>query len=64
MAALLPKKWELELTNSGNCSLVSLHDLKIAVGNHHYPFKGFRQNNSHESLLVMLNWLHEDHVRE
>ena len=46
--------------NSGNCSPVSLQNLKTAVGNFHHPFQGSGQHDSHEFLMFLLNWLHED----
>ena len=49
----------LELMNKG-CGPVSLHKLKAAVGERHHPFRGSMQQDSHEFLLLMLNWLHED----
>ena len=49
----------LELMNKG-CSPVSLHKLKAVVGELHHPFKGSMQQDSHEFLLLMLNWLRED----
>ena len=49
----------LELMNIA-CSPVSLYSLKTAVGELHHPFKGSMQQDAHEFLLYMLNWLHED----
>ena len=49
----------LEQMNKGS-SPVSLHNLKAAAGKLHHPFGGFAQQDSHEFLLLMLNWLHED----
>ena len=45
---------------SGSCSPVSLQNLKTAVGNFYHSFKGSRQHDSHEFLMYLLNWLHED----
>ena len=45
---------------SGSCSPVSLQNLKTAVGNFYPSFKGSRQHDSHEFLMYLLNWLHED----
>ena len=53
----------LELLNIGKCSLVS-HDLKTATGDLHYPFKGSKQQDSHKFLLLMLDWLQMDLIKE
>ena len=45
---------------SGNCNPVSLQNLKMAVGNLYHPFQGSQQHDSHEFLMFLLNWLHED----
>ena len=49
---------------SGNCSPVSLQNLKTVVGNCYQAFQGSRQHDSHEFLMFLLNWLHEDLKRE
>ena len=49
----------VKLMNRGR-GPVSLHELKAAAGKLHHPFKGSMQQDSHEFLLLMLNWLHED----
>ena len=49
----------LDLINKA-CSPVSLYSLKTAVGELHHPFKGSMQQDAHEFLLYLLNWLHED----
>ena len=48
-----------KLMNKGS-SPVSLHNLKAAVGKLHHPFGGSAQQDSHEFLLLMLDWLHGD----
>ncbi|XP_064115645.1 ubiquitin carboxyl-terminal hydrolase 8-like [Macrobrachium nipponense] len=50
----------LEAMNNGIYSPIALQDLKSVIGNLHFPFRGSRQHDSHEFLLFLLSWLHED----
>ena len=49
----------LKMMNKGS-SPVSLNGLKTTVGRLHYPFAGFVQHDSHEFLLLLIDWLFED----
>ena len=62
-AALFAKEMRvvLQLMGSRKSNLVLLQNLKTATDKLHFPF---RQHDSHEFLLLMLNWLHEDFNKE
>ena len=39
---------------------VALQSLKRCVGNLYHPFLGGEQQDSHEFLMFLLSWVHED----
>ena len=45
---------------AGRKNPVSLLALKGEVGEFHHQFSGSEQNESHEFLIYLLAWLHED----
>ena len=49
-----------KLLTTGKKGPVSLQLLKNRVGALHLPFSGSEQNDSHEFLMFLLTWLHED----
>ena len=49
---------------SGSYNCVSVQEFKTAMGTLHQPFQGYNQHDSHEFLMLFLNWLHEDLRRE
>ena len=48
------------LMTTGKKSPVSLQALKSKVGDLHHQFSGCGQHDSHEFLVFLLTWLHED----
>ncbi|ODN00955.1 Ubiquitin carboxyl-terminal hydrolase 8 [Orchesella cincta] len=45
--------------HSGHRS-ISLLDLKSTIGKHHRAFRGYEQQDSHEFITILLDWLHEE----
>ena len=45
---------------AGRKNPVSLLALKSKVGEFHHQFSGSEQNDSHELLMYLLAWMHED----
>ncbi|KAK8728024.1 hypothetical protein OTU49_009344 [Cherax quadricarinatus] len=45
---------------SGQYRSIAMRDLKSVVGHYHKPFQGYDQQDSHEFLIKLMDWLHED----
>ncbi|XP_068244406.1 ubiquitin carboxyl-terminal hydrolase 8-like [Palaemon carinicauda] len=44
----------------GQYRSIAMWDLKNTVGRFHKPFQGYDQQDSHEFLIKLMDWLHED----
>nr|XP_045621599.1 ubiquitin carboxyl-terminal hydrolase 8-like [Procambarus clarkii]XP_045621601.1 ubiquitin carboxyl-terminal hydrolase 8-like [Procambarus clarkii]XP_045621602.1 ubiquitin carboxyl-terminal hydrolase 8-like [Procambarus clarkii] len=44
----------------GQYRSIAMRDLKSAVGRFHKPFQGYDQHDSHEFLIKLMDWVHED----
>ncbi|KAK7074498.1 Ubiquitin carboxyl-terminal hydrolase 8, partial [Halocaridina rubra] len=44
----------------GQYRSIAMWDLKNTVGRYHKPFQGYDQQDSHEFLIKLMDWLHED----
>ncbi|KAG7164510.1 Ubiquitin carboxyl-terminal hydrolase 8-like 1 [Homarus americanus] len=44
----------------GQYRSIAMWDLKTAVGRCHKPFQGYDQHDSHEFLIKLMDWVHED----
>lgn len=45
---------------SGQYRSIACRDLKGVVGQHRKQFQGYEQQDSHEFLTILMDWLHED----
>jgi ubiquitin carboxyl-terminal hydrolase 8 len=45
---------------SGEFRSIACRDLKRVVGQHRKQFRGYEQQDSHEFLTILMDWLHED----
>ena len=45
---------------SGQYRSIACRDLKSVVGQHRKQFQGYEQQDSHEFLTILMDWLHED----
>ncbi|PSN37265.1 hypothetical protein C0J52_17324 [Blattella germanica] len=54
VAVLIKALW------SGQYRSVACRDLKSVVGQHRKQFQGYEQQDSHEFLTILMDWLHED----
>jgi ubiquitin carboxyl-terminal hydrolase 8 len=45
---------------SGQFRSIACRDLKSVVGEHRKQFQGYEQQDSHEFLTILMDWLHED----
>lgn len=48
----------------GQYKSISPHDLKIAVGQYKLQFESYEQQDSHEFLTFLLDWMHNDLKKE
>ncbi|XP_067203764.1 ubiquitin carboxyl-terminal hydrolase 8-like isoform X2 [Linepithema humile] len=48
----------------GQYKSISPHDLKVAVGQYKLQFVGYEQQDSHEFLTFLLDWMHNDLKKE
>lgn len=48
----------------GHYKSISPHDLKVAVGQHKLQFENYEQQDSHEFLTFLLDWMHNDLKKE
>ncbi|XP_042877801.1 ubiquitin carboxyl-terminal hydrolase 8-like [Penaeus japonicus] len=44
----------------GQYRSIAMWDLKTTVGRYHKPFQGYDQHDSHEFLIKLMDWVHED----
>lgn len=44
----------------GEFRSIACRDLKRVVGQHRKQFRGYEQQDSHEFLTILMDWLHED----
>lgn len=44
----------------GQYRSIAMWDLKNTVGRYHKPFQGYDQHDSHEFLIKLMDWVHED----
>uniref|UniRef100_A0A1A9WJT6 Ubiquitin carboxyl-terminal hydrolase n=1 Tax=Glossina brevipalpis TaxID=37001 RepID=A0A1A9WJT6_9MUSC len=65
VAALIKMLW------TGNYKCVASRDLKYVIGQYQRMFRGLEQQDSHEFLTILMDWLHSDlqtltpeHLRE
>lgn len=54
VAAVVSALW------SGQYRSIACRDLKNVVGQHRSQFQGCEQQDSHEFLTILMDWLHED----
>ncbi len=54
LAAVLKALW------CGQYRSISAKDFKNAVGRHKSSFSGYEQQDSHEFLTILVDWLHEE----
>lgn len=53
VAAVIKALWE-------GHRMISIKDLKAIVGHYERSFKGYEQQDSHEFLTILMDWLHSD----
>lgn len=54
VAALIRELW------TGQCRFIASKDLRYIVGQYQQMFRGVEQQDSHEFLTILIDWLHSD----
>ena len=54
LAAVVKMLW------NGECRYISSKQLKAVVGENEHMFYGMDQQDSHEFLVILIDWLHSD----
>lgn len=50
----------IKLLWSGECKYISSKHLKVVIGEQDHLFYGMDQQDSHEFLIMLIDWLHSD----
>lgn len=50
----------IKLLWSGECKYISSKHLKLVIGEQDHLFYGMDQQDSHEFLIMLIDWLHSD----